>query len=535
MVEQDKKPDALSNREEVFRQIYKIATELVHAGHVSEWDFKSYVLCMMFYRYLSEKLTFEENAREYSAPDGDQTFDYAKADDYVFSEDEFLDIQKTKGYCLRPSQLFCNVLKQADKDENLNQTLEAVFKAIEVSAKGGKSQACFAGLFDDFDVNSKSIGETVNKRNEVLRKLLHGVNKMPLFTKDGFDIFGDAYEYLMGMYAANAGKKGGQYFTPASVSELLARLGTINKIRIKNVYDPACGSGSLLLKVRKVLGATGVTNGFYGQEIELTTYNLCRMNMFLHDIEPDRFDIRREDTLTTPLHDEVQPFELIVSNPPFSVSWKGEKDPTLVNDPRFKVAGVLAPTSKGDMAFVMHCLSYLATNGTAAIVCFPGILFRKGAEQKIRKYLVDNNYIEAIVQLPQNLFLNVGIAACIMVLKKNKNNADTNILFVDASKEFIKRGKNNELSADNIKKIVNAVTERKDVPHFCRLASKDEIANKNKDYSLLISQYIEPKDTREVVNIVKLNQEINEIVERQKVLRAKIAKIIEEINLESTK
>lgn len=516
-------------REELFRTIYKIATDLVHAGHVAEWDFKSYVLGTMFYRYISENFTAYINAGEHEA--GNPDFDYAKMSDEE-AEVAREDLIQTKGFFILPSELFCNVRAKADNDENLNETLEHVFKAIESSAASGDAENDFAGLFDDFDVNSKAIGETVAKRNKVLAELLNGVAKMPLFSAEGInaDLFGDAYEYLMSMYAANAGKKGGQYFTPADVSELLARLGTIGKTKINKVYDPACGSGSLLLKVEKVLGKDNIERGFYGQEIDLTTYNLCRINMFLHNIDFDKFSIVREDTLLSPQHWDDQPFELIVSNPPFSVPWEGDKNPILINDPRFAPAGVLAPASKGDMAFIMHSLSWLASNGAAAIVCFPGIMYRGGAEQKIRKYLVDNNYIDAVIQLPANLFLNVTISVDILLLKKNKK--DSSILFVDASGECIKVTKNNRLSDDNIARIVSSVAKRKDEQYFSRLVSNDEVGNEQNNYNLSVSTYVEQEDTREKIDIVKLNAEIEEIVAREQKLREEIAKIIAEIEVQ---
>ena len=517
-----------TEREELFRTIYKIATDLVHAGHVAEWDFKSYVLGTMFYRYISENFTAYINAGEHEA--GNADFDYAKMSDAdaEMAREGLID---EKGFFILPSELFCNVRARADKDENLNETLERVFRHIEESAASGDAESSFAGLFDDFDVNAKAIGETVAKRNKVLVALLDGVAQMPLLSASGTnaDLFGDAYEYLMGMYAANAGKKGGQYFTPADVSELLARLGTIGKTRINKAYDPACGSGSLLLKVEKVLGKENVERGFYGQEIDLTTYNLCRINMFLHNIEFDKFNIVREDTLLSPMHWDDQPFELIVSNPPFSVPWEGDKNPLLINDPRFSPAGVLAPASKGDMAFIMHSLSWLANNGAAAIVCFPGIMYRGGAEQKIRKYLVDNNYVDAIIQLPSNLFLNVTISVDIMVLRKNKT--DNGIMFVDASGECVKVTKNNRLAPENIERIVSAVAERKDVPHFCRLVPNSEVGSKENAYNLSVSTYVEAEDTRPKVDIKELNAEIAEIVAREAVLRAEIDKIIAEIEV----
>ena len=289
--------------------------------------------------------------------------------------------------------------------------------------------------------------------------------------------------------------------------------------------DPACGSGSLLLKATKILGPEGVRIGYYGQEINITTYNLCRINMFLHDVGYDKFDIACDDTLTNPLHWDDEPFELIVSNPPYSIKWAGDENALLIDDPRFSPAGVLAPKSKADLAFVMHSLSWLANNGTASIVCFPGIMYRGGAEQKIRKYLIDNNFVDCVIQLPGNLFFGTSIATCIMVLKKNK--PDNSTLFIDASKECIKVTNNNKLTAENISHIVDYFTAREDVPHICHRAAYEEI--KEQAYNLSVSTYVEPEDTREVIDIVKLNAEIEEIVARENVLRAEIQKIIGEI------
>ena len=508
-------------RDELFRRIYKIATDLVHAGHVSEWDFKSYVLGTMFYRYISENFAAYVNEGEHAA--GNIDFDYARMSDED-AEPAREGLVQEKGFFILPSELFCNVRARADQDENLNETLERVFAHIESSAASGDAENDFAGLFDDFDVNSKSIGETVAKRNKVLAELLDGVAQMPLYDTGGInpDLFGDAYEYLMSMYAANAGKKGGQYFTPADVSELLARLGTIGKTRINKVYDPACGSGSLLLKVEKVLGKDNIERGFFGQEIDLTTYNLCRINMFLHDINYEKFDIALGDTLLAPKHWDDEPFECIVSNPPYSIKWAGDENPLLINDPRFSPAGILAPKSKADLAFTMHMLSWLATNGTAAIVEFPGVLYRGGAEQKIRKYLIDNNYIDTVIQLPANLFFGVGIATCIIVLKKSKK--DNATLFIDASGEFIHEGNKNKLSAANIARILDAFVARKDDAHFARLVENGKTAEN--DYNISVSSYVEQPDTREEVDIDELNKRIAEIVARQNVLRTAIDAIV---------
>ena len=509
-------------RDELHRAIWAIADEL--RGAVDGWDFKNYVLGTMFYRYISENLCNYINAGEIEA--GNADFDYAKLSDEE-AEEAREGLVQEKGFFILPSELFCNVRARAAGDENLNETLETVFRHIEGSAQGSESEGSFAGLFDDSDVNSNKLGATVAKRNEKLVKLLNGVADMKLGdVKDHqIDAFGDAYEYLMTMYASNAGKSGGEFFTPADVSELLTRLGTVGKTEVNKVYDPACGSGSLLLKAVKVLGRDTVRNGFYGQEINITTYNLCRINMFLHDIGFDKFDIACEDTLTNPQHWDDEPFELIVSNPPYSIMWAGDDNPLLINDPRFAPAGVLAPKSKADLAFIMHSLSWLASNGTAAIVCFPGILYRGGAEKKIRQYLIDNNFIDCIIQLPSNLFFGTSIATCIMVLKKNK--ADSKTLFIDASGECIKVTNNNRLTPENIERIVDTFAGRAEVAHFSHLAAYEEI--RGQEYNLSVSTYVEQEDSREVIDITALNAEIERIVAREQVLREEIDKIIGEI------
>lgn len=511
-------------RDELHRAIWAIADEL--RGSVDGWDFKSYVLGMMFYRYISENLTNYINEGEIEA--GEVGFDYAQLSDED-AEQAREDLVKTKGFFILPSELFCNVRKRAANDENLNMTLEAAFNHIEESAKGSESEDNFAGLFDDIDVNSNKLGATVAKRNANLVKLIEGVANMGLgnYKDNSIDAFGDAYEYLMSMYASNAGKSGGEFFTPQEVSELLTRMAVAGKTEVNKVYDPACGSGSLLLKAAKILGKENVRQGFYGQEINLTTYNLCRINMFLHDIDFDKFDIAHEDTLLSPQHWDDEPFEVIVSNPPYSIKWEGDDNPVLINDPRFSPAGVLAPKSKADLAFIMHSLAWLATNGTAAIVCFPGIMYRGGAEKKIRQYLIDNNFIDCIIQLPSNLFFGTPIATCIMVLKRSKS--DNTTLFIDASKEFVKVTNNNRLTEGNITHIVDEFVSRADVDHFARCVPYEEIVGQ--DYNLSVSNYVEQEDTREKIDIVKLNAEIEEIVARQQVLRDEIAKIIAEIEV----
>lgn len=509
-------------REELHRTIWKIANEL--RGSVDGWDFKQYVLGMLFYRYISENLASYIDKLQHEA--GITDFSYADMDDEEaeYGREEMV---RTKGFFILPSELFCNVLKKAPTDENLNETLERVFRNIEESAQGTDSEDDFKGLFADIDVNSNKLGGSVAKRNEKLVALMSGIAEMKLgnYQDNTIDAFGDAYEFLMGMYASNAGKSGGEYFTPQEVSELLTRIAVVGKTEINKIYDPACGSGSLLLKAAKVLGRDAVRQGYYGQEINITTYNLCRINMFLHDVDYDKFDIAHGDTLIEPQHWDDEPFEVIVSNPPYSIKWEGSDNAVLINDPRFAPAGVLAPKSKADLAFIMHSLSWLATDGTASIVCFPGIMYRGGAEQKIRKYLIDNNYIDCIIQLPGNLFYGTSIATCIMVLKKSKK--DNSTIFIDASKEFVKVTNNNKLTDENISNILSLYTERKDKEHICRLVPNSEI--EEQDYNLSVSTYVEQEDTREVIDIKALNAEIKEIVAKEAELRAEIDKIIAEI------
>ena len=511
-----------TERAELHRTIWNIANDL--RGSVDGWDFKQYVLGMLFYRYISENLASYINKDEIEA--GNPNFDYAKLSDED-AEQAREDLVRTKGFFIPPSELFVNVKKRAANDENLNETLEKVFRNIESSAQGTGSEDDFKGLFDDIDVNSNKLGGTVAKRNEKLVRLMDGIADMKLgnYQDNTIDAFGDAYEYLMGMYASNAGKSGGEYYTPQEVSELLTRLTIVGKTQINKVYDPACGSGSLLLKFAKILGKENVRQGFFGQEINITTYNLCRINMFLHDIDYDKFDIAHGDTLTEPMHWDDEPFEAIVSNPPYSIKWKGEDDPILINDPRFSPAGVLAPKSKADLAFIMHSLSWLATNGTAAIVCFPGIMYRGGNEKKIRQYLIDNNFVDCVIQLPENLFYGTSIITCVIILKKSKK--DNSTLFIDASEEFVKVSVNNKLTNNNIENILKLFKDRKDVQFLCKLIPNVEIASNN--YNLSVSSYVEKKDNREEIDINKLNSEIEAIVVRENQLRLEIQKIIKEV------
>ena len=509
-------------RAELHRTIWGIANDL--RGSVDGWDFKQYVLGMLFYRFISENLSEYIDKNEWEA--GDKGFSYAELSDEV-AEPIKAEIVNDKGFFILPSQLFVNVLSRAKADENLNETLSKVFRSIEATALGAESEDDLKGLFDDFDVNSSKLGATVEKRNSLLYKLMQGVAAMELgsYQDNTIDAFGDAYEFLMGMYASNAGKSGGEFFTPQEVSELLTRLAVSGKRSINKVYDPACGSGSLLLKAAKILGSEGVRQGFFGQEINLTTYNLCRINMFLHNVNYRKFDIQLGDTLTDPKHWDDEPFEAIVSNPPYSIKWEGDSNPLLINDERFSPAGVLAPKSKADLAFIMHSLAWLAPTGAAAIVCFPGIMYRGGNEQKIREYLVKNNFVDAVIQLPENLFFGTSIATCIMVLKKSRRTSD--VLFIDASAECVKVTNANKLTEANIARIVAAAERRTEEPHFSRRVQAEEIEAQG--FNLSVSTYVEQPDTRERTDIKKLNRELAEIVQRETALREELEALIREL------
>ena len=470
-------------RAELHRTIWRIANDL--RGSVDGWDFKSYVLGMLFYRFISENLTKYLNDAEAAA--GDTGFGYAKLTDQQ-AEFARATVVDEKGFYILPSELFRNVRERAAGDENLNETLERVFRNIEGSAVGTDSEGDLKGLFDDLDVNSSKLGATVAKRNEKLVKLLDAIGDLPLgnLGDNSIDLFGDAYEFLMQMYASQAGKSGGEYYTPQEVSEVLARIAVHGKTHVNKVYDPAAGSGSLLLKFAKVLGEKNV-GGFYGQEINLTTYNLARINMFLHDINFEKFDIAHGDTLLEPAHRDEEPFQAIVSNPPYSIKWDGDANPLLINDDRYAPAGVLAPKSKADLAFTMHILASLAVDGTAAIVEFPGVLYRGGAEAKIRKYLIDNNYVDAVIQLSPDLFFGTTIATCIIVLKKSK--VDNSVLFIDASALFKRVGNKNKLLPGDQDRILELFADRADVDHVARLVTNEAIEENG--YNLSVSSYVE--------------------------------------------
>ena len=501
-------------------QIWKIANDV--RGSVDGWDFKQYVLGTLFYRFISENFSSYIEA-------GDERVNYAQLPDDIITKEIKDDAIKTKGYFIYPSQLFINIAKTANTNENLNTELDAIFSAIENSANGYPSELDIKGLFADFDTTSNRLGNTVKDKNSRLAAVIKGVEGLNFgkFEENQIDLFGDAYEFLISNYAANAGKSGGEFFTPQSVSKLIAQLAVHKQTTINKIYDPAAGSGSLLLQAKKQFDAHIIEDGFYGQEINHTTYNLARMNMFLHNINYDKFNITLGNTLLDPHFGDEKPFDAIVSNPPYSVKWIGSDDPTLINDERFAPAGVLAPKSKADFAFVLHTLSYLSSKGRAAIVCFPGIFYRGGAEQKIRKYLIDNNFVETVISLAPNLFYGTTIAVNILVLSKHKN--DNRTQFIDASGEdfFKKETNTNILTDEHIEHIIKMFDSKEDVDHVASSVDYDVIVQN--DYNLSVSSYVEAKDTREVIDINELNAEIKTTVSKIDILRAEIDKIVAEI------
>ena len=502
-------------REELHKTIWKIANEL--RGSVDGWDFKQYVLGLLFYRFISENIENYVNENQRKAGITDFQYRNISDEEALLGKSQILD---EKGFFILPSELFCNIRKGADKNENLNVVISNIFNNIESSARGTASEEDVKGLFDDFTIDNK-LGNTVDERNEKLVKLLNAIGDLNFgeYEENKIDLFGDAYEFLMTMYASSAGKSGGEFFTPQEVGELLARIVIMDKTSVNKVYDPCCGSGGLLLKFAKILGKENVREGFYGQEINLTTYNLARINMFLHNINYNNFSIEREDTLIHPKHFDDEPFDAIVSNPPYSIKWAG------INDERFAPAGVLAPQSKADLAFTMHMLSWLSPKGTAAIVEFPGVLYRGGAEQKIRQYMIDNNFVDTIIQLPPDLFFGTSIATCILVLKKNKT--DNNILFVDASKEFVRNTNKNKLSNENINNIINLLKNRKSQDNKSYLATYEEV--KDNDYNISVNSYLKTNTEQNNIDIEEVNKKLSEIVPRQHKIREELEEIIKEL------
>ncbi|CAH9017016.1 type I restriction-modification system subunit M [Candidatus Nitrosacidococcus sp. I8] len=499
------------------RQIWQIANDV--RGSVDGWDFKQYVLGTLFYRFISEHFADYMEA-------GDETIHYAQITDEVITPAIKDDAVKTKGFFIYPNQLFENVANRASENECLNTDLAHIFKAIESSAHSYPSELTIKGLFADFDTTSNRLGNTVTDKNKRLADVIRGIAKLDFgkFHQNQIDLFGDSYEYLISNYAASAGKSGGEFFTPQNVSKLIAQLAIDNQTTLNKIYDPAAGSGSLLLQVQKQF-PTHIEEGFFGQEINHTTYNLARMNLFLHNINYDKFNIALGNTLTNPQFREQKPFDAIVSNPPYSLKWIGSDDPTLINDDRFAPAGVLAPKSKADFAFVLHALHYLSNKGRAVIVCFPGIFYRSGAEQKIRQYLVDHNTIETIIALAPNLFYGTSIAVNILVLSKCKTDHKTQ--FIDASKLFKKETNNNVLTDEHIQKIMEVFASKEPINHFASTVENSIIAQN--DYNLAVNSYVEAQDTREVIDITQVNKELKTTVAKISQLRSEIDNIVAEI------
>lgn len=511
---------AKEQREKLQSQIWKIANDV--RGSIDGWDFKQYVLGTLFYRFISENFCdYIEN--------GDDSFKYGECSKHDITDDMKHDAIMEKGYFIYPSELFSNVAKTANTNESLNTDLANIFSAIESSANNYPSELDIKGLFADFDTTSNRLGNTVKDKNLCLAAVIKGVEGVDFgnFEDNHIDLFGDAYEFLISNYAANAGKSGGEFFTPQSVSRLIAKLAIHNQKTINKIYDPAAGSGSLLLQAKKYCDDNIIEGGFYGQEINHTTYNLARMNMFLHNIGYDKFNIALGNTLLEPKFMNDKPFDAIVSNPPYSINWIGTDDPTLINDERFAPAGVLAPKSKADFAFVLHALNYLSNKGRAAIVCFPGIFYRGGAEMKIRKYLIDNNFVESVISLASNLFYGTSISVNILVLSKHK--MDTKTQFIDASGEdfYKKETNNNILTDEHIAKIIKMFESKEDIEHVSKSVDNDEIALEN--YNLSVSSYVQAKDTREVIDITELNANIKNLVANIDTLRCEIDKITAEI------
>lgn len=511
---------SMQQREQLQSQIWKIANEV--RGAVDGWDFKQFILGTLFYRFISE------NFANY-IKGGDDSIVYADLPDSIITPEIKDDAIKTKGYFIYPSQLFVNIARVANTNPNLNTELKVIFNSIESSANGYPSEKDIKGLFADFDTTSTRLGNTVEDKNSRLAAVIKGVAGLDFgdFEDNQIDLFGDAYEFLIHNYAANAGKSGGEFFTPQCVSKLIARLAVHGQKSINKIYDPAAGSGSLLLQAKKQFDEHIIEDGFFGQEINHTTYNLARMNMFLHNINYDKFDIALGNTLINPRFGDEKPFDAIVSNPPYSVNWIGSDDPTLINDDRFAPAGVLAPKSKADFAFVLHALSYLSSRGRAAIVCFPGIFYRGGAEQKIRKYLVDNNFVETIVALAPNLFYGTSIAVNILVLSKHKTDTKTQFIDATGSDFFKKETNNNILEEGHIEKIIRIFDAKEDVENISKTIDNKIIAEN--DYNLSVSSYVEVKETRKETNIKELNELIRRIVARENKLRAEIDKIVAEL------
>ncbi|KAA1245837.1 type I restriction-modification system subunit M [Aquimarina sp. RZ0] len=507
-------------------QLWNIANEL--RGKMDADEFRDYILGFIFYKYLSEKQYLYAN----TLLETEAIKDYAAITDTddlkAIKEESLIKL----GYFLKPQELFSAIAKKGNantetQSDFILEDLESILNGIEQSTMGTESEDDFNQLFEDLDLSSTKLGRSADARNSLIAKVLSHLDKIDFALQDtDADVLGDAYEYLISQFASGAGKKAGEFYTPQQVSQILAQIVTTGKKRLKNVYDPTCGSGSLLLRVAREVKV----DEFFGQELNRTTYNLARMNMILHDLHYRQFDIRQEDTLTEPQHRELR-FEAIVANPPFSAKWKGKDNPLNENDDRFSQYGKLAPTSKADFAFVQHMIHQLADNGTMACVLPHGVLFRGAAEGTIRQYLIENlNYLDAVIGLPPNIFFGTSIPTCILVLSKCRVNND-NILFIDASKEFEKDGNKNKLQPKHIEKIVNSYRERSTIDKFSYVATLDEVIEN--DYNLNIPRYVDTFEEEEPIDLDVVSEKLKEVAEALEATDTTIADFCQQLNIKT--
>ena len=512
------------NKKALEQQLWNIANEL--RGKMDADEFRDYILGFIFYKYLSEKI--ENFTNELLKEDG---ITFTSLDSNNPEHEEILnslkdDCVQQLGYFLKPNELFSAMAKKGNSDNNnfILDDLTQVLRHIESSTMGTESEDDFEHLFEDLDLTSTKLGRTEEAKNKLIAKVLYHLDNINFELKNhDRDVLGDAYEYLIGQFAAGAGKKAGEFYTPQEVSKILAKLVTVGKTRLKSVYDATCGSGSLLLRVAKEV--EDVSN-FYGQELNRTTYNLARMNMIMHDVHYRKFDIKQEDTLEHPQHLEHR-FEAIVANPPFSANWSA--NPLHLNDDRFSQYGKLAPSSKADFAFIQHMIYHLDDNGTMAIVLPHGVLFRGGAEGHIRQYLIeDRNYLDAVIGLPSNIFYGTSIPTCILVFKKCREHSD-NILFIDASNDYEKAKNQNYLTNENIEKIIDTYANRKEIEKYSHLASMDEI--KENDYNLNIPRYVDTFEEEETIDLEKVSSELKALEIEMKITDETIASFCRELNI----
>jgi len=514
-------------KKQLEQQLWNIANTL--RGKMDADEFRDYILGFIFYKYLSEKMV--RYADRILIPDG---FKYIEIKEGTSKGEQYIELIKEDalgglGYFLRPSELFSEIAKRGNSvlegvDNFILGDLKKILTNIEQSTMGTESEDDFDNLFEDLDLTSTKLGRTESAKNELIAKVLSHLDKIDFFLENsGKDMLGDAYEYLIGQFASGAGKKAGEFYTPQEVSKVLAKLVTTGKTKLKSVYDPTCGSGSLLLRVAREVKEV---NNFFGQELNRTTYNLARMNMILHDVHYRKFDIRQEDTLERPQHIDMR-FEAIVANPPFSAQWSAS--PLFMSDDRFSQYGKLAPSSKADFAFVQHMIYHLAENGIMAIVLPHGTLFRGGAEQVIRKYLIgDRNYLDAVIGLPANVFYGTSIPTCIMVYKRCREYPE-DVLFIDASQHFDKVKTQNVLRDEHIDKIISTYRGRLEEDKYSRRATLQEIADN--DYNLNIPRYVDTFEAEDSIDINAVAAEIRDLDREMVAIDSTIAGFCKELNI----